>query len=89
MIKILKREKKNVMFLSILILFLGFLILNTFQVPLLASWAQCSAGECSCACSAAGYTCTCSTMENWCSCSCDDEVTRDYCNANKPGGPEQ
>jgi hypothetical protein len=88
MIKILKKEKKNVLMLSILFLILGFLVLNTLQVPLLAAWAQCEDGVCACACSAPyGYTCTCSTMTNWCSCTCDDGQGRDFCSRNK-GLPE-
>ena len=87
MIKILKKEKKNVLMLSILFLILGFLVLNTLQVPLLAAWAQCEDGVCACSCSAPiGYTCTCSTMTNWCSCSCTN-YDWDYCSRNK-GLPE-
>jgi hypothetical protein len=89
MIKILKKEKMNVFFLSILFFFLGFLILNTFQLPLLAAWAQCEDGICSCACAAPiGYTCSCSTMTNWCSCSCSDGQNRDYCNGHTKPLPD-
>ena len=88
MLKVLKKEKKNVFLLSILFLILGFLILNTLQVPLLAETAMCGQGVCMCSCS--GVYCECNAGPgDECTCICwlDPGFDFDYCNDEK-GGPE-
>ena len=84
---LLKKEKKNVFLLSLLLFLVSVLIVNTFQIPLLAGTAYCSDGDCSCSCS--GSDCSCVSGNNSCSCYCYPN-SHQYCNKSKAGGePEE
>lgn len=68
MIRFIKEEKKHAFVFAILVLVLGFLMLNGLRLPLLADYAYCSDGRCTCSCS--GTSCRCSSYDNTCSCYC-------------------
>jgi len=64
------KEKKNVFLFTVLVFVLGFLIFNSFRLPMLAAGsAICSDYQCTCSCY--GNNCWCWAEYNCCECSCD------------------
>ena len=79
------KSKTHVFMLSILFLFVVFLLVNTIQVPLLAGTVTCGEGRCTCSCTGGYCDCVAGPGEE-CMCYCSFPVDFDHC--GKFGGPE-
>lgn len=70
----IKKNTSEIVFI-LLILSFSLIIASSIPVPLLADWAKCNAGYCSCECS--GIQCSCSTNDQSCHCECTEGSTQD------------